>query len=378
MKLRSAPLPEGRLELPIDTLLRSDFLAFAEKCFYTEYPGSMFEPNWHLQHIAYMLAKSTKDPEYSRLLFNMPPRSMKSELINAIFTAWLLGHDPSCKIISVSYGEQLMIMLSRMARKIMLSTWYQRIFPHTRLARDKRSETVLETTRGGRRYATTIRGETIGHGADYLMIDDPNPSGPDFTETVAANAVSTYRDKLLTRLNKQGTGVVIVLMQRVGTQDLSSYLLTSGLFKHSKLPLVAEADEDIPIGPKQFYHRKKGEILHPARLGPGGLEKIKVQYLPAEFQLMWQQNALSSGLNAINLDYFRQYEKILPWHSYEKVLQVWDCASTVTKDSSFSVCITLGFRNGRFYVIDVYREKVEYPDLLRAAKNKIGHCETQE
>ncbi len=43
------------------------------------------------------------------------------------WVAWLLGHDPTLKIICVSYGQELADKLASDGRQIMQSPWYRRL-----------------------------------------------------------------------------------------------------------------------------------------------------------------------------------------------------------------------------------------------------------
>ena len=72
--------------------------------------------------------------EVRRLIINVPPRSMKSITASIGFTAWLLGHDPTKRIICASYADDLARKLSIETRTVMDSPWYQELFPATRLA----------------------------------------------------------------------------------------------------------------------------------------------------------------------------------------------------------------------------------------------------
>jgi hypothetical protein len=42
-----------------------------------------------------------------RLIINMPPRSLKLLVSLVAFPAFTLGHDPSLRIVTVSYGSEL-------------------------------------------------------------------------------------------------------------------------------------------------------------------------------------------------------------------------------------------------------------------------------
>jgi len=51
-------------------------------------------------------------------------------------------------------------------------------------------------------------------------------------------------------------------------------------------------------------------------------------------------------------------------------LQSWDTANKATELSDFSVCTTWGTRDGRFYLLDVLRERMNYPELKAAVRER--------
>ena len=113
-------------------LLRHDLATFAGRCFHDLNPQTCLATNWHLEVIAAKLT-AVREGRIRRLIINLPPRHLKSLLASIAFPAWYLGHDPSAQILCVSYGQDLADKLARDCRAIMISPWYQRIFP-TRLA----------------------------------------------------------------------------------------------------------------------------------------------------------------------------------------------------------------------------------------------------
>jgi predicted phage terminase large subunit-like protein len=48
-------------------------------------------------------------------------------------------------------------------------------------------------------------------------------------------------------------------------------------------------------------------------------------------------------------------------------VQSWDTANKATELSDFSVCTTWGVCDHRYYLLDVFRKRLNYPDLKRAA-----------
>ena len=90
----------------LDALLRQDFHAFLTKVFHTLNPGEPFLPNWHLRALCWHLER-VRLGHIRRLRIEVPPRSLKSVSASVAFPAFLLGHDPTRKIISASYSGDL-------------------------------------------------------------------------------------------------------------------------------------------------------------------------------------------------------------------------------------------------------------------------------
>ena len=84
--------------------------------------------------------------EIKRLIILMPPRNLKSICASVAFPAWLLGRDPTRKIICVSYTTELAAKHARDCRAVMNAAWYQSLFPSTRIDPAKSAETEFMTT----------------------------------------------------------------------------------------------------------------------------------------------------------------------------------------------------------------------------------------
>src|SRR5437660_7214951 len=77
---------------------REDFEAFLHLTFCVINPGQEYTPSWHISAIAHALDKVRRG-ESKRLIIAMPPRHLKSLTVSIAFPAFLLGHDPSMRII---------------------------------------------------------------------------------------------------------------------------------------------------------------------------------------------------------------------------------------------------------------------------------------
>ena len=56
----------------------------------------------------------------------------------------------------------------------------------------------------------------------------------------------------------------------------------------------------------------------------------------------------------------------------KQIVQSWDTANKATELSDYSVCTTWGFYKQHLYLRDVYRRKMEFPELKRAVRELAG------
>ena len=87
--------------------------------------------------------------------------------------AFVLGHDPTRRIICASYSTELAHKASNDFRAVLATGWYRQLFPGTRIGSYKDNETEIETTQRGFRLATSTGGTRTGRGGDLIIIDDP-------------------------------------------------------------------------------------------------------------------------------------------------------------------------------------------------------------
>jgi len=184
-------------------LLRTDLRYFIQKSFQTILPGTPYLHTWHIDAIIHQLMR-VKAGEISRLLISQPPRSLKSICVSVAYVAWLLGHDPTRRIIVVSYANELAAELHRQFRMVIDSAWYRALFPAMRPAKDSGGELV--TAAGGSRYATSVGGTLTGRGADLIIVDDPLKAEEAMSEPARRRLIDWYGGTLVSRLNDKENG----------------------------------------------------------------------------------------------------------------------------------------------------------------------------
>ncbi|MFZ8977249.1 MAG: phage terminase large subunit [Pseudohongiellaceae bacterium] len=353
----------------IDAVLRTDLTAFIEKSFYTVSPGTPYNRNWHIAAIAHQLERCRRG-ECKRLLITMPPRCLKSVSTNVAFPAYLLGHAPSAQIMCLSYGQDLSYKHGDDMRHLMNQDWYKSLFPKTRIM--KSSQDMLVTTQKGQRINSSVGGAITGLGAEYIIIDDAHKADEGNSETKRQAVIDWYRHALLSRLNNKEDGVIIVIQQRLHEEDLAGYLIETGGFEHLNLPAIAIEAETIALGNDKVKHRQPGDLLDKVLLSQKVLDDLQVSMGSYVFAAQYQQEPAPVGGGMVKWEWFKIYKKRPPVEYGDRFIQSWDTAMTAKDSSDFSVCTTWQVKpSGRVYLLHVYRKKLEYPNLFKAAKKLV-------
>jgi predicted phage terminase large subunit-like protein len=350
----------------LEAICRTNFVSFTQKAFYTLSPNSSFSMNYHIEAIAYHL-ELVRLGKIKRLIINVAPRSLRSLMTSVAWPAFVLGHNPSKRLIVVSYGADLAIKLTNDFRMLINAPWYQILYPLMLTAGAKNTEFEVATLQNGYRLGTSIDGALTGRGGDILIIDDPLKPA-DALNNSRRSAVNTwFYNTLLSRLDDMTNGAIIVVMQRLHDDDLTGSLLrSSDNWVPLKLPAIAEVDEKIEIASGKFHVRRRGEILHPERMPRSKLEARR-KLDPETFAAHYQQTPIPPGGLIIRKVWVRYYDVPPPRNSSSVILQSWDAASKLGESNDWSVCTTWLLQDGKYYLMHVLRERLDYPSLRARA-----------
>lgn len=351
-------------------IIRADFNAFLHRAFLELYPGTAFEPNWHLEVLAAKL-EEVRTGKCKRLIVNMPPRTLKSDTVSVIFPAWVLGHDPTKQILTVSYAQDLSDKLARSSRTLMTGNFYKNMFD-TRLSSERNAVGEFETTAGGYRLSTSVGGVVTGRGADIIIVDDPLKAD-DALSDVRREAVNAWHDNTLrSRLNRQSEGATIVVMQRLHADDLVAHLLETADWDVLSFPAIAKKQEhyeiETPYG-LRVIDRQPGDLLHPVILPAAELESLRRGMNDYNFAAQYEQDPQPPSGLIVKRDWLHFYDdKDMP-AQFEQIVDSWDTASKATELSDYSVCTTWGVKYPYAYLLDVRRERMEFPALKREVRS---------
>jgi hypothetical protein len=325
---------ESETDSLLNHILRTDLTSFVQKSFGTVSPGDTFSPNWHIEAMCHNLSKVVGG-EARRLIISIPPRHLKSICASVALPAWVLGQDPTRRIICVSYAQDLSVKHANDCRTVMNSDWYRRAFSRTKLDSSKNTESEIMTTKRGLRLATSVGGTLTGRGGNFIIIDDPIKPADAMSEAARARVIEWFGSTLLSRLDDKENDAIVLVMQRLHEGDLAGELLKQGGWEHLRLPAIAELEERIEIAPNKFHTRQIGEILHPARESRSVLDEMKRAMGSAAFEAQYQQSPVPPGGNMINWRWFNFFDPTKT--RVEEIVISWDTAMKATELSDYSV-----------------------------------------
>jgi predicted phage terminase large subunit-like protein len=95
------------------------------------------------------------------------------------------------------------------------------------------------------------------------------------------------------------------------------------------------------------------------------LDEIKHAMGSLDFAAQYQQEPAAPEGNLIKWNWFGTYDEPPTWNQGDKIIASWDTAMSGKELSSYSACVILQVRGESVYVLDVVRQRLEYPDLKR-------------
>ena len=361
-------------EQVLQAVLATDFRAFVDYVFGLLRPGTPFKPNWHIDAMAHKVSQVASG-DVKRLIITVPPRNLKSIIASVALPAWYLGHDPSERVVAVSYSAELAKTHANDFRRVVTDSVYQAVFPKMRLARETDSE--IHTTQRGRRYATSIQGTLTGRGGNLFIIDDPLKPGDAISEVSRERVIEWYRSTLVTRPDDKQAARIMVVMQRIHVDDLVGYLLEQEAgFEVLNLPAVAQSTTTYDLGNGRTHTREKGDLLHPAHEPVEVLREIKKSMGPMLFSAQYQQAPEPAGGKIIKRKMLRYYSAV-ERRPTDRIVLSWDIALSEKEAADYSACVVLLNRGDLYYVREVIRGKYPFDrlkDKIIEVKERYGQA----
>ena len=304
-----------------------------------------------------------------RLIVNMPPRHTKSEFASTYFPAWIMGRDPSRKIMQTTHTGELAVRFGRKVRNMMDSDIYKQIFPEVSLSSDSKSAGRWETNKSGEYFAAGVGGAITGRGADLFIIDDPHSEQDAMSPTAMESCWEWYTSGPRQRL--QPGGAIVLVMTRWSGIDLTAKLLEAqkealaDQWEVVEFPAIFPETEN-PLW-EEFWSLE--ELL-----------KVKASLPLMKWNAQWMQTPTSEEGSIVKREWWQKWESdTLPNVSY--IIQSYDTAFSKKENADYSAISTWGvFRPDEdspdsIILLDCQKGRYDFPELKRLAMEEYKYWE---
>lgn len=347
------------LELLLDEA-RQDLLFYIKAC----------DPKYIVSKIHVFLAKKLQavaEGRCKRLIISVPPRVGKSRLTCIELTSWLMGKNPSTKIVVTSYGQTLVNEHSRETRRrVQENEMYHKIFPNTKVDDGDARIDSWGTKEGGRYKAVGVGGGLTGQGADLLICDDLVKDFQEANSQIVQDGIFDWLTAVaMTRLSP-GAPIILIMTRwamedpvgRILAPEFQQRLKDAGIEDADKwdvvnIPALAEDGEDTLC-------REMGESIFPERFDTKWYLQKKAEVGSFVWAALYCGRPVARGGNYIKTDKLNFVSEI---PNTLRMYRFWDLAATEKKTSDFTVGILAGYDHitQNFYIADMIRGQWEWP-----------------
>lgn len=380
--------------------LKRTLSEFVKAAWHLVEPATPLVWNWHLEAICLHLQAVTEG-RIRKLIINVPPRTGKSTIVSVLWPCWEWARNPSVRLMFASYAQQLSLRDSVRRRLVIQSEWFQERWPNVKLSGDQNVKHEFQNTSLGYMVATSTGGTVTGRGGDRLVLDDPNDATQMESEVQRESALTWFDLQWSTRGNNPNTYCEVIIQQRTHEQDITGHALKQGGWTHLKLPMEFSGDgcrTDIGwVDPRKVI----GELLDSVRFTKAAVEGLKKRLGPYGTSGQLQQEPSPSEGGIIKRAWIKAHtidgeHLVLPGNGpadNEYRIKPIDCLRfatvdlAVTKkdtekaDPDYTViaawCVFLSHRGPLLALLDLFRERIEGPDISKQIKAMHQHWKFQ-
>lgn len=331
--------------------------------------------------------------EITRLLVNVPPGFSKSVATSVFLPAWIWGPlgQPGKRFISFAHESGLAVRDNLRGRNLILSEEYQEAWGRSfEFAGDQNAKTLYENTRGGWRFATSVGSAVTGRRGDFLLVDDPHSTKSAESDVQRRATLRWFAETLPTRLNDQRTSTIVVIMQRLHTNDVAGHILKSELgYEVLCIPMEYEPDHPVRSTRWRDWRTEVGELADPVRFTREAVDSLKRSFRSqgGDFAVagQLQQRPIPRGGGLFKEEWFKFLDRApSPEQIAVGPVRGWDLGGSEDGDHTVGVkgCV---LRTGETVILDVRRAQLEpsgvYALLRSTAEadgNRIVHSIPQD
>jgi predicted phage terminase large subunit-like protein len=333
-------------------------------------PGTPLVWNWHLDaicdHVEALLLGSLGK---QNLLVTVPPGFMKSTIVSVAAPCWVWIKRPFWRAMLASGNERVSTRDSLKRRFLIDGYAYRRTFsPQWKLAADSNQKTLFGNTARGFMQALSSGQRVTGDRADALFIDDPSDAASIHSEADREAVSRWYFEAFANRLANMTTGTRCLIQQRLHSLDLPGLILERepGAWEHLNIPQEwSEARRTVTSIGWSDPRTQDGELAFPARFPAAVVAAERVRLGRSAYAGQHQQEPFDAAGEIFRPDAINLWTGPLP--PFKRRILSLDTAFSTKSTADYSVILELGEFDRGVMIISCLRQRLEYPDLKRAA-----------
>jgi len=337
----------------IENLWRAFPHTYAQKASYQKW-----KPYKHLKYVLEQIYPSLLTGG-GRFVVSMPPRHGKSETLSKWLPAWYLDNFGDRNVILTSYGDELASSFGRWVR----NHFDGNELSNAKLKQDNFAAHRFQLTNGSSMITAGIGGSITGKGGHLLICDDPIKNWEEASSENYRQKVKDWFDTTFYTRQEPGS-TIIVIMTRWHHADLAGYLLNEHNDKWQEISLPALAYANDAIG------RAENEALCRERYDEKALDNLKNGLPDQHWVSLYQQRPSKIGGEIFKRDWWKYYDEAPK--NIIQIAQFWDTAQKPGLTNDYSVCATWGKTHNGYYLLDLFRQKLEAPDLEQAVVQQFN------
>jgi predicted phage terminase large subunit-like protein len=198
-------------------------------------------------------------------------------------------------------------------------------------------------------------GALTGRGADLLLLDDLLKDSEEArSESIRRSMHDWFQHVAYTRLAPGGA--IVLIQTRWHQDDVAGRLLRDHADENWEvvnMPAIAEVDDEF---------RKAGEALWPETYSIEMLQAIRTAVGGSAWASLYQQQPSVAEGAVFKREWWRFYRE---QPECRRVIQSWDTAFKSGAENDYSVCTTWGVTGNGYYLLWLWRDRVEFPELKR-------------
>jgi predicted phage terminase large subunit-like protein len=313
---------------------------FTEVAWHVLEPKRPFVPGYHIDAVLDHL-EAVHRGDIIRLLINIPPGCMKSLSVDVLFPAWEWGprNRPDLRYVSASYSQDLTTRDNRKTRNLITSQWYQALWgDRFNLTSDQNAKTRFDNDKSGFKVATSVGGVGTGERGDRFIVDDPHNVKDGESDAKRGESNKWFLESVTTRVNDPERSAIIVMMQRIHSNDVSGTILEKDLgYTHLCLPMEFEPARRCFIEVTGFrdWREEENQLLWPTRMTRPVVERDKKAMGSYAVAGQFQQRPAPRGGGMFKRAWFEDHI-IDQFPRTGIVTRGWDFASTKKEDAPYT------------------------------------------